>query len=173
MQKDILKFIESQGSVFEAAKFFGGMTKLLSLVKGNPELYNKILDDCLGKLSFYSDSGREHEFKIIVTNFDVETFEEGYSHIFHISFDLEIKNEEFEEKIAEWVQSYVDDLRVTYKFSNPFFRKFKYIQGGITSVNGKKYTEPKPGIIIPDDEVEPLLSENVMNYIKKLQNLFD
>jgi hypothetical protein len=172
MQKDILKFIKSQGSIFSAAKFFGGIGSLLKYTKNNTQLYNNILELCSGEISFVSDSKNKHEFDIIVTNIDKENLDDEIDAIY-VFVDLQVKNIEKEYEIGQWVQSYMDDLRVYFYFKDKELKKFSHIYGTVSSINGNLYDIERGVEIIPDKEIEPFLNENILTYIQKLQNLFD
>jgi hypothetical protein len=173
MNNEIVRFIEKQDSIFSAAKYFGGMEKLKELSKTNKELSSLIDYSTKGKLFFKSDDGKNYKFSFHVKDFHADDTEEEH---LYVIIDLIIPgNNNYQEKIAIWVDSYCEDGRPEYHFNDSNLNKFMYTMGRVDSVNGVKIPDGSRlddmSEIISDNQASRFLKENVTECLKRLQNV--
>jgi len=173
MNNEIVKFVENQGSIFSAAKYFGGMEKLKELAKNIPELSSIIEYSTKGKLFFKSDDGKNYKFGFYVKDFDADETEQEH---LYVIIDLILpRNNNNQEEIAVWVDSYCEDGRPEYHFNDSSLNKFMYIMGRVDTVNGVKIPDGSRlddmSNIISDDKANIFLKENVTECLKRLQNI--
>jgi len=187
MSKEIIDFIKKQDSVFEASKYFGGMTKLLNLSKTNNELKDFIDSKSKGSLVIIDNEGVHHKFDFYILDYEVD---DSYNDSVHVNLivnlivDYPKLNEDELNLIGKWVGEYCDD-GTTYDVTTPVgvFPTYSYYMVMIQEINGKRVPWKLGSLLYDqdnltsDDEIMKLLDksnskEPVTESLIRLQSLF-
>jgi hypothetical protein len=137
---EVINFIKKQNSVFEAAKYFGGMDELKNLAKSNSELKKHIENSLRGYLTLkYQNITYSFDFEINAVDFDnVEDDVTFLSPTLNLLIKSNYLSDSGYEVIAKWVSSFCEDASVDYHFNDIFLSKYNQVLGYVDSVNGKK-----------------------------------
>jgi hypothetical protein len=187
MSNEIIDFIKKQDSVFEASKYFGGMTKLLNLSKTNNELKDFIDSKSKGSLEIIGDKGVKHKFNFYILDYEVDDTYDDSVHvnlIINLIVDYPKLNEDELILIGKWVGEYCDDGELrTVTTPVGVFPTYSFYMVMVQEING----EPVPwklGSLLDnqdnltsDDEITKLLDksnskEPVTESLIRLQSLF-
>jgi hypothetical protein len=187
MSNEIIDFIKKQDSVFEASKYFGGMTKLLNLSKTNNELKDFIDSKSKGSLEIIGDNGVKHKFNFYILDYEVDDTYDDSAHvnlIINLIVDYPKLNEDELILIGKWVGEYCDDGELrTVTTPVGVFPTYSYYMVMVQEING----EPVPwklGSLLDnqdnltsDDEIMKVLDksnskEPVTESLIRLQSLF-
>lgn len=187
MTNEIIDFIKKQDNVFNASKYFGGMTKLLNLSKTNNELKDFIDSKSKGSLEIIGDKGVKHKFNFYILDYEVDDSYDDSVHvnlIVNLIVDYPKLNEDELILIGKWVGEYCDDGELrTVTTPVGVFPTYSYYMVMVQEING----EPVPwklGSLLDnqdnltsDDEIMKLLDksnskEPVTESLIRLQSLF-
>jgi hypothetical protein len=188
MSNEIIDFIKKQDSVFDASKYFGGMTNLLNLSKTNNELKDFIDTKFKSSLQIIGDKGVKHKFNFYILDFEVDNSYPGYSNVnLTANLILDYPNLTDNEilRIGRWVSEYCDEGEL-YAVTTPVgaFPTDSYYMVMIQEINGKPVpwklgtSFPNPDDMISDKEINKLLNkgvngkEPVTESLIRLQSLF-
>ena len=187
MSKEIIDFIKKQDSVFEASKYFGGMTKLLELSKTNNELKDFIDSKSKGSLEIMGIKGVKHKFDFYILDYGVNDLYNDsvdVNLIINLIVDYPKLNEDELNLIGKWVGEYCDEgelLTVTTPIG--LFPTYSYYMVMVQEINGKRVPWKLGSLLADqdnltsDDEIMKLLDksnskEPVTESLIKLQSLF-
>ena len=187
MTNEIIDFIKKQDNVFNASKYFGGMTKLLNLSKTNNELKDFIDSKSKGSLEIIGDKGVKHKFNFYILDYEVDDTYDDSAHvnlIINLIVDYPKLNEDELILIGKWVGEYCDEGELrTVTTPVGVFPTYSYYMVMVQEING----EPVPwklGSLLDnqdnltsDDEIMKLLDksnskEPVTESLIRLQSLF-
>jgi hypothetical protein len=187
MTNEIIDFIKKQDNVFNASKYFGGMTKLLNLSKTNNELKDFIDSKSKGSLEIIGDKGVKHKFNFYILDYEVDDTYDDSGHvnlIINLIVDYPKLNEDELILIGKWVGEYCDDGELrTVTTPVGVFPTYSSYMVMVQEING----EPVPwklGSLLDnqdnltsDDEIMKLLDksnskEPVTESLIRLQSLF-
>lgn len=174
MDNNLIEFIEKQGGVFSAAKYFGGLPQLKKMAETDNDLFGYLYHYTEGTLTFKSDNNGMYFFRFHVTDVEIDKYDD-VTHLF-VLIDLTLRrNKDYQEPIAMWVDSYCEDGRPTYYFNDPELRKFQYVMVRVDSVNGVKLPDGSRlddmSNIMSDDEVAKIIKESVTECLINLQKI--
>lgn len=187
MSKEIIDFIKKQDNVFEASKYFGGMTKLLNLSKMNNELKDFIDSKSKGSLEIMGNKGVKHKFDFYILDYEVDDSYDDSVHvnlIVNLIVDYPKLNEDELNLIGKWVGEYCDDGEI-FNVTTPVgvFPAYSYYMVMVQEINGKRVPWKLGSLLdnqdnlTSDDEIMKLLDksnskETVTESLIKLQSLF-
>ena len=187
MSKEIIDFIKKQDSVFEASKYFGGMTKLLELSKTNNELKDFIDSKSKGSLEIMGNKGVKHKFDFYILDYEVDDTDDDSAHVnlvVNLIVDYPNLNKDELNLIGKWVGEYSDDGEI-FNVTTPVgvFPTYSYYMVMVQEINGKRVPWKLGSLLddqdnlTSDDEIMKLLDksnskEPVTESLIKLQSLF-
>ena len=182
MDNDIINFIKKQDNIFDAAKYFGGITRLRELSKTNDELKSLIDSNSYGNFEI-RHRDKKHNFKFYILDYDIED-EVHVNLIVNLIVDYPNLNEDELITIGRWVGEFCDDGQV-YTVTTPvgLFSEDSYYMVMIEEINGKRVPWKlgslldDPDNLVKDEVVYDLLDksdgkEPVTESLIKLQSLF-
>jgi hypothetical protein len=187
MTNEIIDFIKKQDNVFNASKYFGGMTKLLNLSKTNNELKDFIDSKSKGSLEIIGDKGVKHKFNFYILDYEVDDSYDDSVHvnlIVNLIVDYPKLNEDELILIGKWVGEYCDDGELrTVTTPVGVFPTYSYYMVMVEEINGKRVPWKLGSLLdnqdnlTSDDEITKLLDksnskEPVTESLIRLQSLF-
>jgi hypothetical protein len=187
MTNEIIDFIKKQDNVFNASKYFGGMTKLLNLSKTNNELKDFIDSKSKGSLEIIGDKGVKHKFNFYILDYEVDDTYDDSGHvnlIINLIVDYPKLNEDELILIGKWVGEYCDEGELrTVTTPVGVFPTYSYYMVMVEEINGKRVPWKLGSLLdnqdnlTSDDEITKLLDksnskEPVTESLIRLQSLF-
>jgi len=187
MTNEIIDFIKKQDNVFNASKYFGGMTKLLNLSKTNNELKDFIDSKSKGSLEIIGDKGVKHKFNFYILDYEVDDTYDDSAHvnlIINLIVDYPKLNEDELILIGKWVGEYCDEGELrTVTTPVGVFPTDSYYMVMVQEINGKRVPWELGSLLdnqdnlTSDDEIMKLLDksnskEPVTESLIRLQSLF-
>ena len=186
MSNNIVDFIKKQGNIFDAAKYFGGITGLRELSKKNDKLKSFIDTNSYGNFDIRY-RGKTHNFKFYILEYDVDDLGNEEAHVnlnVNLILDYPNLNEDELMTIGRWVGEFCDDGQL-YTVTTPvgLFPEYSYYMVMIEEINGKRVPWKLGSLLddqdnlVKDEVVYNLLDksegkEPVTESLIKLQSLF-
>lgn len=191
MSNNIIDFIKKQGTIFDAAKYFGGIDKLRDIANTNNELKTLIDKNSKGWLDFKA-SGKSYKFNFYILDYDIEDagWEENDVHVYLlIDLTVDYPNLTPDEllTIGKWAAEYCEDnsLNTVSTPDNLLSEdQYGYYMVTVKKINGQdvpwvphKLFDDQDSII-QDETAEKLIEksksgkESVTESLIRLQNLF-
>lgn len=191
MSNNIIDFIKKQGTIFDAAKYFGGIDKLRDIANTNNELKTLIDKNSKGWLDFKA-RGKSYKFNFYILDYDIEDagWEENDVHVYLlIDLTVDYPNLSPDEllTIGKWAAEFCEDnsLNTVSTPDNLLSEdQYGYYMVTVKKINGQdvpwvphKLLDDQDSII-QDETAEKLIGksksgkESVTESLIRLQNLF-
>ena len=143
----IISMLDKGQSIFDVAKFFGGIHELLNITKKYPYLY-AIIQTKLGGSMYCSAEGEDGEMVMFSLNFiltDLEAIDvDDYNH-YNATVDIiipEIKNSPaLMQMLLSWLDDYLTDMGAEVGSFNDYKLNKKEIWIYAESINGKSFKD--------------------------------
>ena len=159
----IISMLDKGQSIFDVAKFFGGIHELLNITKKYPYLYAMIQTKLGGDLhcSAENEDGDLVPFSLhfIINELEEEDGEENFLH-YSCSVNVIIpeltENEEMQ-MLYNWLDDYLSDMGAEVGAFNDGKLNQKMIWIGVDKINGKSF---KNFSQVSDEEVLRIIPDN-------------